>query len=182
MARDKPVRITVSKLDAAKRQIETAISLWFHDADIVSIHTLVAAGHQVCHGILKHQKIKVSMIFNLELLPEDARIAYKRFILAPENFFKHGDDDPNPYASIDLVLGVTEVYLVDAIYLFHNLNGGVVTPTMKAFSTYFEILNPHLLKEEFSGRIREPLWIEMGKVPKATFYKAFLQTMKRLGR
>ena len=39
--------LTVTKLDAAKRQLETAIRLWFHDAHPVSIDTLAAAALQV---------------------------------------------------------------------------------------------------------------------------------------
>ena len=36
-------KLHVTKLDAARRQLETAITLWFHDGDPVSIHTLAAA-------------------------------------------------------------------------------------------------------------------------------------------
>lgn len=37
----------VAKLDAAKRQLETAIRLYFASADPVSIHTLTAAAYQL---------------------------------------------------------------------------------------------------------------------------------------
>ena len=43
-------KLAITKLDAARRQLETAITLWFHDADPVSVHTLVMAAH----GFLKH--------------------------------------------------------------------------------------------------------------------------------
>ena len=33
--------IVVTKLDAARRQLRTAIRLWFQEADPVSIHTLL---------------------------------------------------------------------------------------------------------------------------------------------
>jgi hypothetical protein len=34
------MKVRVTKLDAAKKQLETAIMLYFHDGDPVSIHTL----------------------------------------------------------------------------------------------------------------------------------------------
>ena len=43
--------IRVSKLDAARRQPDAAIKLWFADGDEVSVHTLAAAAHQTIHDI-----------------------------------------------------------------------------------------------------------------------------------
>jgi hypothetical protein len=43
--------LKVSKTDVAKRQIETAIRLWFFSGDPVSIHTLAAAAHQILHDL-----------------------------------------------------------------------------------------------------------------------------------
>ena len=37
----------VSKIEAARRQIEAAIWLWFVDSDIVSVHTLASAAHRL---------------------------------------------------------------------------------------------------------------------------------------
>ena len=41
--------IRVSKLDAARRQLDCAIELWFADKDAVSTHGLAAAAHQIIH-------------------------------------------------------------------------------------------------------------------------------------
>jgi hypothetical protein len=35
----------ISKLDAAQRQMDAAIFIYFHDVDPVSVHTLVGAAH-----------------------------------------------------------------------------------------------------------------------------------------
>ncbi len=43
----KPRRIRLSKIEAAKLQIESAIWLWFVDSDIVSAQTLVTAAHRL---------------------------------------------------------------------------------------------------------------------------------------
>ena len=38
--------VRLSKIEVARRQIESAIWLWFVDDDIVSVHTLAAAAHR----------------------------------------------------------------------------------------------------------------------------------------
>jgi hypothetical protein len=47
---------TITKLDAARRQLATAIELWFTDGDTVSIHTLAVAAHQLIHDINRKKK------------------------------------------------------------------------------------------------------------------------------
>ena len=44
-------KIKVSKLDAARRQLETAIKLYFVFGDPISIHTLSAAAYNVIRDL-----------------------------------------------------------------------------------------------------------------------------------
>lgn len=46
-------KLKISKLDAAKRQLETAIRLYFNEADPISIHTLAGAAHTILSDINK---------------------------------------------------------------------------------------------------------------------------------
>ena len=46
-------KITVTKLDAARRQLRTAIRLWFNDGDLVAIHTLAFAAYEIIHVVSK---------------------------------------------------------------------------------------------------------------------------------
>jgi hypothetical protein len=46
-------KLSITKLDAARRQLETAITLWFHDADPVSVHTLAMAAHGILRALNK---------------------------------------------------------------------------------------------------------------------------------
>ena len=41
----------ISKIEAARRQLDCAIELWFCDKDEVSIHTLAAAAYQIIHDL-----------------------------------------------------------------------------------------------------------------------------------
>lgn len=176
-----PKPISVTKLDAARRQIETAVKLWFSEGDPVSIHTLTAAAHQVCNALLKEQGEEASMVFRFDLLSPADQAGYKKFVLAPENFFKHAQRDADPAATIELIPRITELYLVDAIYLFHKLNGYSITSMMKAFSVYFEIFNPQFATDDSPIRLPELVTVQLRQVSKSAFLQAFLNVTNRLG-
>jgi hypothetical protein len=94
--------IKVSKLDAAKRQLETAIRLYFFDGDPVSIHTLTAAAYNVLRDITKRKGAE-PVIFKGQVFdyvkPEHHEM-FRAKISEAENFFKHADRDHE--ATVDL--------------------------------------------------------------------------------
>lgn len=47
--------LQLTKLEAARRQLETSVKLFFDHGDEVSIHTLVAAGYAIVRDINKHR-------------------------------------------------------------------------------------------------------------------------------
>ncbi len=87
------VTIRVTKLDAAKRQLRTAIKLWFMDDDPVSIHTLVSAAHEVVHTLFKRKGLS-GLVFNSELIVEEYRSDFAKRMKAQATFFKHAQRDP----------------------------------------------------------------------------------------
>lgn len=100
METDEWDRITVTKLECAERQFDTAIALWFEDGDAVAFGTLVAAAHQICHDLARADRerkegkkigFEVSpFIFNEELWGAQWA-AFKKLVLSLEGFAKHAD-------------------------------------------------------------------------------------------
>jgi hypothetical protein len=172
--------ITITKLDAARRQIEMAILLWFDDADPIAIHTLVAAGHRVCHDIVKHRKGSSNFLFNMKFVPPEKQAEYKKLICKAENFFKHSERDPDPSASITFRPKMTEFYLLDAIQLFNQINGKC-THLMDAFYFRFLHTEPRLDSSSFAPLINKNISIECRKTPKKEFLNVFLQARQRNG-
>jgi hypothetical protein len=87
--------IKVSKIDAARRQLQTAIKLWFSAGDPVATHTLAFASYEILHAVSKKRDAtRPPLIFDSPLIPEKYRsevnIAFKKHAY----FFKHGDRDP----------------------------------------------------------------------------------------
>jgi hypothetical protein len=111
----------IKKLDGARRQLSTAIELYFADKDLVSTWTLAAAAYNVVRDINRQQSGSPMML--KEQLPNQvpARLRAKlaASIQGPENFFKHADRDP--LASIELHDGQIELLLLDATLAYERL-------------------------------------------------------------
>ncbi len=53
--------IVVDKLDAACRQLDTAITMFFEGWDVVSQHTLISAAYGILYDLSKHRSIRGSV-------------------------------------------------------------------------------------------------------------------------
>jgi hypothetical protein len=126
MRRSDPRRkLRVNKKSAAKRQLETAIRLWFDDDDAVSIHTLGAAAGELLHH-LGRRKGKAS---RLQTFMSTETPAYRRRMLSAQNFFKHASRDAAD--KIGYLPYHGEVILYDAALTYDDLFGA--TPLMATF-------------------------------------------------
>jgi len=85
----------LTKLEAARRQLETAVKLYFGHGDEVSIQTLVAAAYAIVRDINEHRggNSMIKDVLNGLLPPEDI-LEFRRHINSPDNFLKHADRDP----------------------------------------------------------------------------------------
>ncbi len=113
--------LPISKFDAARRQLETAVRLYFFHGDPVSIHTLASAAAQVLHDLAKKRGGDPVMLHQAILqyvLPEHQPLVRKTLAEA-ENFFKHADRDPREV--LEFKLAQTEMVLLDAVEAYHKL-------------------------------------------------------------
>ena len=108
----------VNKLDAARRQFDTAILLWFHEGDPVSILTLAAAGHAIVESLLKKRGLSTK-IFDEGRLNPAHRKEYLLAVTKARNFFKHADRDPD--AVLDFTVDQGTWFLLDGILSYQLL-------------------------------------------------------------
>ena len=135
---DEPARtIMVSKLDAARRQLDAAVRLYFAEGDPVAIHTLAAAAHEVLADISVRRNVTVPFIHKLLSLirPEKQAEARAKFNRA-RNFFKHAKNDPEE--SIEFDPAHSEFLLFDACTQYRELTGELV-PALGVFQAWFWI-------------------------------------------
>lgn len=109
----------VGKLQTARRQLETAVSLFFQHGDPVSIHTLTCAAYNVIRDINNSRDgspmFAKQYYVNLEDKPSLSDFN------EPENFFKHANRDPD--AVLTFYPKFTECLLIDACEKYLNLTG-----------------------------------------------------------
>lgn len=82
--------IKVTKLDAARRQLRTALELWFADGDPISIHSLVGSSYQVLHDLNRKAK-GPPLLFDSPAVKKEFSPDAVRRLKEHMNFFKHAD-------------------------------------------------------------------------------------------
>ena len=102
----------ITKIDAAERQLNTAIRLFFENRDHLSSYALAVASREVTDGVIKSRdselyhrelarlgdplKVRLSYREELKVLIKDE--FYKNFLTLDhkwQNFFKHANKDPD---------------------------------------------------------------------------------------
>jgi hypothetical protein len=173
--------ISISKLDAAKRQLETAVRLYFHDGEPVSIHTLVSAAYNVIRDINTKRGGPPMLVKDgmLDYIKPEYQRDFRNKINEAENFFKHADKDHD--ATLDFNPDQTEVIILDATGQYHRLTGE--DPVLfKVFRGWYIANHLHQFnlppdqKKVFGTAA--PAAIELGKT---AYFNAVLPVMMKAG-
>jgi hypothetical protein len=136
----------ITKVDAAVRQLDTAIMLWFQRGDAISIHTLACSAYQILHDINQHRK-GPELIFDSIIIKDEFRLLAKSYLKKTYNFLKHAEKDPDPKGAIDFNSSVTEGFI-----MFANLGleylGIKPNSIRSAFIIYQCLHKPELFNEK----------------------------------
>lgn len=124
--------VTVSKFEAASRQLVAAIRLFFENGDSIAVHTLAAAAANILADLIEH---KQGASWRTRAR-DDSGLSTKevKAVLHDEwNFFKHADRDP---AS---VLHFNEAIASDLMFMATLDCGdlGKTTCEMQAFQIWY---------------------------------------------
>jgi hypothetical protein len=145
------VRTNITKEEAARRQIETAITLFFFEGDEVSIHVLASSAAQILSDVCKKKGIvgfRASLADNIR--PEyQVRVARK--LKEAYNYFKHADQDTfdelqhfNPASNDILLFACCDDFAKAFVW--------PLPPILMVFFMWFIAANPDCLKEDFPHR------------------------------
>ena len=134
----------ISKIDAASRQLDMAITLWFQEADPIPIHTLASSAHQIIHDVIHHHGGEDRLFDSPYIKPGFKKIAKKHFH-KHYNFFKHANHDPDKF--IDFNASAPEYIIVYSIFGLEQLSIKN-TSLQLAFRFFFFLNNPSLLTDE----------------------------------
>ena len=164
-------KITIDKTEAARRQLGTAIDLWFNHSEPVAIHTLACAAHELLATLLKKQG-KPALAFDPSHYKPGCAGLMKKVLHQHYNFFKHADKDAD--AKIEFPIGITEMFLMMAIEGWRDLMGKR-EPSHFAYWSWHMLHNPEImqLRDRQTGEPMQGVPIEVVRefitVPKRQF-------------
>ena len=165
--------LIISKLDAARRQLQTAIDLWFNDGDPVSVHALSFAAYEIAHAVSKKRNpLRPGLLFDAEFIKEERRREFNDLMRKEANFFKHADRDPN--AVVEFHPELSEMFMLFAIFAL-QLCGERESEEESIFVHWISLHRPHLLTEEGGKRLIDRIPVQSVKqirtLPKPEFFQ-----------
>lgn len=132
----------ITKIDAAKRQLDCAIKLFFESGDSLSIQTLSQAAFQILFDLYPRYRTDG---FEKDLGHQIERMGWPDFVKA-RNFLKHADRDPHETLSQHSHVATMAALGFGAI-LFQRITGRY-TPEMLAYEDYAHLMYPDIFKIE----------------------------------
>jgi len=129
-------KLIISKLDAAKRQLETVVRLYFSNGDPVSMHTLTAATYNVIRDINKIEGGKPMLAKDgfMDYIKEGHEKEVWDLINKAENFFKHADRDHKE--TLEFNPDQSELLILEACEVYYKLSGEF-PPLFKLYQGWF---------------------------------------------
>ncbi len=165
----------ITKIDAARRQLSTAIELWFNDKDAVSIHSLAYAAYDVIHTVSQKHGRKQTLILDSDWVKDEHKKEFRDAIRRAGNFFKHADRDPEE--ALKFKPESNEIFIYFAI-LGLELMGLTINRFEHAFVIWLCFQRPEMLTQKgrvmFSERFPVGTFNEIRKMPKREFFQACL--------
>jgi hypothetical protein len=128
-------RIQVTKLDSARRQLETAIKLFFAGGDFVSIHTLAYAAYAITRDLCEHtNNPKAITKWLKERIVKSQHKDLFKHVSKAGGFFKHADREPK--AVLEYIPEQYEIFVMWAIYQYEALTNELTLP-MGVFKIWY---------------------------------------------
>lgn len=164
-------KLPITKIDAAVRQLETAITLWFHDGDPVSICALSHAAHEILYRLSTNTR-KRSTLLDAENVKPEFREDFKKLIKEAPAFFKHAGKDPHETLFFT-VKNAPHIFL-DAVGMYNSLEFGA-RPIFRVFQDWLWMTEPRFFMKPIKEVFGEGVDIE-GIVAdgKAAYFKAMV--------
>jgi len=171
----RPVRATllkVTKLEAARSQIETAIELWFNGGDDISILALAAASHEVIHRLYRNKGMK-DLLFDSTLLTPEQKHEFPIMLKAAANCFKHAKNETEATDSITFTPEISVVFLTSSICGMWRF-GVTLNDTESAFTIWHQLHRPHWFKDVPTSGIPAEVLNQLRNIPPREFFQSVL--------
>jgi hypothetical protein len=162
----------ISKLDAARRQLEIAIFLFFQDADPVAVHTLAAAARGLLGDLAKARGLRGHLDAAIqEVVRPERREEVQALLRQAQNFFKHADRDAE--GLLEFHPAVNDLFLWDASYLYQAV-ANQVTAVLLTIRVWVALERPGLISSPEHQRTVGAMGKTFDTNNKAMFFREML--------
>ena len=136
--------LTTNKIEAAHRQIDAAIRMFFAAEDPFAVHSVISAAERIVRDLAEHSgKSSIHETIKLYIRPGMEKKFWSEFNKCA-NFLKHADADPN--ALLEFNEQVNDVGIATCCLYYKSL-GYQPTADMSGFIWWYTVMNPDLLVE-----------------------------------
>ncbi|MFH1909644.1 MAG: hypothetical protein ABIJ72_00415 [bacterium] len=160
--------IYLSKIDAAKRQLEMAIQLFFHYSDIVSIHALTWNSYKILKDLATTCQIKSYHEQILDNIKKERKSEIRKKFSEAGNFMKHADKDPSNVLKFNTSL--TEFWIWDSCELYRKYVKDN-PPMILLFISWFGLQHYDLFLEGEYKETAKRLKSSLNPNDRVSFYK-----------
>lgn len=129
--------VILTKLEAAHRQLVTAIRLYFDDGDIAAIHTLTCAAREIYEKHCEAAGVERMFTYIESANPEKRRRELWDILNGPRNFLKHPDPGRDLAVTMELTDDMNATMLLMACHDCTMLCKQDVPPEADAFCVWF---------------------------------------------
>jgi hypothetical protein len=127
----------ITKLEAAHRQLVTAIRMYFDDDDIAAIHTLACAAREIYEKHCQAAGLDRMFQYIENSNPDKSRKELWEILNGPRNFLKHPAPDLDLSAAIELDDSANSHVIFVACHDCAILCKEAAPPTVHAYSLWF---------------------------------------------
>lgn len=137
----------ITKVEAAKRQFNAAIRLYFANEDPIAVHALLAGGLQILTDLGAKKGLKLGIESGIAFIRTERQAEFRRLMRNPQNFIKHADVDGDEDKVLEYRPATLEAFLTIAINDY-QIYTGQQTPEIRVYKGWFAMHNPETLVED----------------------------------
>lgn len=137
--------IRLNRIEAAGRQIDSAIRMTFAAEDPVAIHAVAADTHRIIQDFYRARGDIESYLRLGDWIAPGHEARFWRYFNASAEFLKQAQWDPD--AIFGLEVDTNDFMIVFASRWYHKM-GVTVTREMRVFATWYVACNPGILRPD----------------------------------
>jgi hypothetical protein len=175
-------KMVITKIEAAQRQLRTAITLWFNEGDEISIHALAFSAYEVMHTLSKRRNpYRRDLLFDTVLIKDEYRSDFNIQLKKSSSFFKHANRETE--TEIEFVPEISEMFIFYAL-AGRELCGHPQSMEESAYLWWIQLNKPSMLTEKgqkfTTDHVPPDVLDYLRTISKSQFFYAF-QEARRLG-